>query len=63
MVISNKRRNSKMNGIMKAIDLLLYWLSISTKRLEGNDELWIFYQELSDDLNKLSKIIKEEEQQ
>ena len=52
-----------MNGIMKAIDLLLYWLSISTKRLEGNDELWIFYQELSDDLNKLSKIIKEEEQQ
>ena len=50
-----------MDKVIKAIDLLLYWLSISTKRLEGNDELWLFYQELSDDLNKLSIMIKEEE--
>jgi hypothetical protein len=52
-----------MNEIMKAIDLLLYWLAIDRKELEGNDELWLFYQELSDDLNKLSKMIKEKEQQ
>ena len=47
--------------IIKAIDLLLYWLSIDTKELEGNDEQWIFYQDLSDDLNKLSKMIIEKE--
>ena len=52
-----------MNEIMKAIDLLLYWLAIDIKELEGNYELWLFYQELSDDLNKLSKMIKEKEQQ
>ena len=49
--------------LIKAIDLLLFWLSLEIKEMEGNDELWMFFQDLRTDLNKLNKMLKEKEQQ
>ena len=49
--------------LIQTIDFLLLWLSTEITAMEGNDELWIFLQDLRDDLRKLNKMLKEKEQQ
>ena len=49
--------------LIHIIDFLLLWLSTELTAMEGNDEMYVFLDMLTDDLRKLNKMLKEKEQQ